>query len=249
MENPIKPLIKRLLATAGLELKKIDFSNSEEACASRLLRKASCDLLVDVGANEGQYGKKVIQTMPRIRVLSFEPLSTAHDRLSQVARQYPRWSVAERCAIGNEDGFIEINVSGNSVSSSILPMESAHRDAAPESSYVGRERVPIRRLDTVLPTYLAGDERVYLKTDTQGYEKNVVLGAQGIMGKVSAMQLELSLVQLYSGQTLAFEMIEFLRSLGFLPFAFSNVFSNEITGELLQMDGFFINSKILSTSI
>lgn len=244
MENSVKSVIKRALAAGGLELKRLNSSNSEEACVARLLKKASCNLLVDIGANEGQYGEKVMQTLPNIRMLSFEPLSAPYSRLNMAAKRYARWAVAERCAIGDQDGTIEINISNNSVSSSILSMESAHSNAEPNSRYIGREQVVIKRLDTILPKYIKGDERIYLKIDTQGYEKNVVTGAKGILSFITAIQLELSLVELYSGQPLAFEMIEYMRSLGFVPFAFSNVFSNQTTGELLQIDAFFVAGKV-----
>lgn len=240
MNSSVKHLTKRLFSAAGLELKKIEYSNSEEACATRLFRKTAPNLIIDVGANEGQFGERILQMMPQKRLLSFEPLSSAHRKLSDAAKKYPQWLVAERCAIGDMDGTIEINISNNSVSSSILPMEAAHRNAAPDSAYVNKEQVPIKRLDSVLPGYIQKGDRAYLKVDTQGYEKNVLLGAKGIMANLCAIQLELSLVELYAGQALAFDMIEFMRALGFHLFALSNGFSDPESGEMLQVDAFFI---------
>ena len=43
-----------------------------------------------------------------------------------------------------------LNITLASVSSSILPMLGAHVSAAPESAYVSSERVPLRRLDSVV---------------------------------------------------------------------------------------------------
>jgi FkbM family methyltransferase len=242
--NPVKQLTKKVLASAGLELKKIQHGNSEEACATRLLRKTSPDLVIDVGANEGQYAERMLQMARGIRIVSFEPLSSAHRKLTQAARKYPRWQVAERCAIGSASGSIEINISQNSQSSSILPMQPALLDAAPETAYVAQESVPIKRLDAVIQQYLRSGETAYLKVDTQGYEEQVLLGAEGLLPSLSGIQLELSLVELYQGERLAFDMIEFVESLGFHLFALSNGFCDAASGQLLQIDGFFIAKSI-----
>jgi len=240
MINTIKSLVKRTLAVTGLEIKRIESSNSEEACVARLLAKTSPTLILDVGANEGQYAEKVLQIVPNIEILSFEPLSSAHGKLTAAARKSARWSVHERCAVGDSDSQVEINISGNSVSSSIVPMEDSHRNAAPDSAYVGSEKVPVVRLDSALSGRFQARDKVFLKIDTQGYEKNVLTGAAGILKNVVAVQLELSLIELYTGQALAFEMIEFMRTLGFSLFALVNAFSDPDTGELLQVDAFFI---------
>ena len=64
-------------------------------------------------------------------------------------RDDPLWDVYPRCAIGDHNGEVEINIAGNSESSSILPMLESHRSAAPDSAYQGKEIVPIKTLDDV----------------------------------------------------------------------------------------------------
>ena len=64
------------------------------------------------------------------------------------------WDVYPRCALGDHDGEVEINIAGNSESSSILPMLEAHLSAAPESAYEGKEIAPIKTLDAVAGQYL-----------------------------------------------------------------------------------------------
>jgi FkbM family methyltransferase len=243
MSSRIKALLKQTIAATGFELKRTASSNSEEACAGRLMTRTSPDLIIDVGANEGQYGLKIMQSMPQARLISFEPLPKAHKKLSEEARRYAQWTVGERCAIGSFEGETEINVAENSVSSSILPIGTRHVQASPPSHYVARERVPIRRLDAIIPQYLSNGRRAYLKADAQGYERQVLEGAEGIMHNLAALQLEISFAELYQGQTLAFEMIDIVRQRGFRLFALSNTFSDPTTGELLQADAFFISQS------
>ncbi|MDA8893893.1 hypothetical protein N9I93_00205 [Amylibacter sp.] len=69
-------------------------------------------------------------------IISFEPLPDAHILLQKAAASDALWTVAERMAIGDSEGDVTINVSKNSVSSSILPILNSHVEAANESAYV-----------------------------------------------------------------------------------------------------------------
>jgi hypothetical protein len=59
------------------------------------------------------------------------------------------------------------------------------------------EQVEIRTLDSVLPPLLNGRKAPYLKIDTQGFEREVLLGARESLASIALLQLELSLVPLY----------------------------------------------------
>ena len=74
------------------------------------------------------------------------------------------------------------------------------RAAAPQSGFVGDEKVPVRRLDRVLPETVDLDgRRTFLKLDVQGYERAVLDGAEGLFrdGVLVGVQTEMSLVPLY----------------------------------------------------
>ena len=100
------------------------------------------DLVFDVGANVGQFGSEIRTMGFAGRIVSFEPLSAAHARLSAAAKRDPAWSVHPRCAIGDHDGTVEINIAGNSVSSSISSVESGLRSVLSSSSPVGISLAP-----------------------------------------------------------------------------------------------------------
>ena len=51
-----------------------------------------------------------------------------------------------------------------------------------------------------------------LKIDTQGYEASVLSGAQPLLDSISAVQLEISFVELYAGQELFQQVIEELNT-------------------------------------
>lgn len=197
------------------------------------------DLVLDVGANVGQYAQQIRASGFTGRIVSFEPLSDAHARLTAAAAGDAGWSVHQRCAIGDSDGTAQINIAGNSVSSSVLPMTAAHSAAAPDSTYVGRETTPVVRLDAVAGPYLATARQPFLKIDTQGYEWHVLAGAADTLARLRGVQCELSLVVLYDGQRLWRETIDRLERAGFTLWTLQTGFGDPHDGRTLQCDAIF----------
>ena len=200
------------------------------------------DLILDVGASDGLFGRLIREAGYRGRIVSFEPLTAARGLLEAEARDDPLWDVAPQMAIGAEDGDIELHIAGNSYSSSALPMLDAHARAAPGSAYVGSERVPMRRLDAAAADYLRADSVLFLKIDTQGYEDRVLQWAPVLLQKAVGLQLEMSLVPLYDGQQLYAEMDARLRALGFELWNLSPVFVDPASGRMLQVDATYFRS-------
>lgn len=235
----IKHEIKQLALKFGVELKRYNASESYEARVFRQLKVHDIDTVIDVGANDGGYGRFLRNGGFQGNILSFEPLLDAHSRLVQAAAADSAWYIAPRLAIGNEDGEIEINVAGNSTSSSILPMKALHADAAPQSRYVSVERVRISRLDTFSHPVLDRAKLILLKIDTQGYEMPVLQGADHLLARVSGLQLEMSLAPLYEGQALYRQIIDWLAERGFSLWNVIPGFTDPVSGRMLQMDGIF----------
>ena len=239
MLSSVKQGVKQLLHAAGVEAHRFHPNTSQLARLMAALRHFNVDLVIDIGANEGQFAKELRAGGYSGRIVSFEPLSSAHGRLLQVSSGDMAWHVHPRCALGDRLGEIELYISGNSVSSSILPMLTSHSSAAPESAYLGHESAPLITLDSVAPPYLEGAQAPFLKIDTQGYEWHVLDGALATLPKVRGIQMELSLVPLYEGQRLWRECIERLEAEGFVVWSLQPEFVDPATGRTLQWDGLF----------
>lgn len=207
------------------------------------LHKFEIDLILDVGANKGQFSAEIRQCGYSGRIVSFEPLSQAHGELMQSSMGDPMWDAYPRCALGDHNGEVEINIAGNSQSSSILPMLESHRSAAPESAYQGKENVPIRTLDAIAGQYLKNAHAPFLKIDTQGFEWQVLDGARVTLPHIKGILVELSLVPLYEGQHLWREIIDRFEAEGFTLWAFKPVFSDLSQGRTLQVDGIFFRTS------
>jgi hypothetical protein len=117
-------------------------------------------------------------------------------------------------------------------------MLPSHSKAEAHSAYVGSERVPVNRLDDICS--LSANDRVVLKIDVQGYEKQVLEGAPRVLGACRAVMIEMSLLPLYEGQVLARELWDLLVSKGFAPWSLGPGFCDPVTGRMLQFDGVFV---------
>lgn len=224
----------------GFEIRRFDPSISEAAQFMRQLSSHGVNLVLDVGANIGQFGRKNLRDAGYVgRIVSFEPSSTAWEKLRKEIGNDPKWEAAPRTAIGDVDGEVDIHIAQNSVSSSVLEMLQHHTDAAPGSHYVGKERAPLQRLDSLASKYVFADTVPFLKIDTQGFEDKVLAGAPQLLTRIVGVQLELTLVPLYEGQCLFDEMIALLKNLGFDLWAISPAFIEPSSSRVLQVDATF----------
>jgi FkbM family methyltransferase len=201
----------------------------------RLIEDIGVTLVLDVGANEGQYASALRASGYRGEIVSFEPLHDPYERLRLAARADPLWH-AKNVGLGEAAARVSMHISANSYSSSLLQITNICVEAAPEAAYVRTEEVEITTLDSLA---LSDGASILLKADVQGYESQVLRGGMRLLEQVAALELELSLVQLYSGQALAPEVCALARRAGFVPVAVGNPFQHPATGEILSLDALF----------
>ena len=180
-----------------------------------MLSAHGVNLVFDVGANVGQFARSLRDAGYRGRIVSFEPLSHAREKLKTASEGDDLWEIGPRAVVGDRDGEIEFHTAGNSVSSSALKMLGEHVKAAPESAYVGSERLPLRRLDGIGREYIRPDSVLFIKIDTQGFEHQVLQGARELLKRSVGLHLELLFVPLYQGQHTFDELISESKALGF----------------------------------
>lgn len=223
----------------GIEVFRYDPSATLFGRFAAALKAFEIDCILDVGANEGQFGESLRASGYIGEIVSFEPLKLAHINLLKVSKDDPHWQVHSRCAVGDSLGDIDINVAANSVSSSILPMLSSHIEAAPQASYIGKDTCSVITLDSIQSTYLDGAKSVLVKIDTQGYEWQVLDGASDIIHNARGVLIEMSLIPLYEGQKLWKDTTRRLESEGFTLWALQPAFIDPVNGRTLQLDGLF----------
>jgi hypothetical protein len=125
------------------------------------------------------------------------------------------------------------------VSSSLLTLGDGYVEASPGIRSVREESVPVARLDTLRGRLFPESARLFVKLDVQGFELEVLKGAESTLHQAVGLECELSLAPIYEDQTLVSDVIRFLADRGFHLRALEPVFVHRATGELLQVDGLF----------
>ena len=208
--------------------------------AKSWIERLEIDLVLDVGANEGQFVKRMHSIGYQGAIISFEPLREAFKKLENRNKASANWR-GFQIALGERDDELTMEVAGNAMmSSSLLSMLPNHVEALPESAIFKTEKVKVQRLDQSLAHSLNGKENVFLKIDTQGFEDKVLNGASGILNRVALIEIELSLVSLYKGQMLLPAMMDKVVGLGYVPVDLARGFADNERGKLLQVDGLFV---------
>ena len=198
------------------------------------------NVVLDVGANTGQYGHKLRELGYGGRIISFEPQKRPFAELSAAAGRDGNWT-AVSIGLGNQEGQKSINVYDDTCLSSMLTLDE--KTYFYGAKQVGAETIEIRTLDGVIDQYTKASDRILLKIDTQGFEKPVLAGAEQSFARLVGIQLELSLTPIYADQPHLDEMIAFLREKGFILWQIQRGICNLKTGQELEADGIFIHRR------
>jgi FkbM family methyltransferase len=209
-----------------------------EARRISLISEYKIGVVLDVGANTGQYAIHLRKLGFAGRIVSFEPLQAEYAQLETRASKDPLWETLN-CALGDQDSRQEINIAENSYSSSMLNVLPRHLDSEPKVRSIGKQMIELRKLDSIFEKLCSDSEVSYLKLDAQGFEMRILEGAEKSLEKIDTIQLEMSLMPLYQGETLLPEMMQWMYQKGYVLVGFEPGHSDSKAGQLLQADGIF----------
>lgn len=237
MKDQLLRLIRYILNPIGYDIVKYRKTHPSHIVLNHL-KVYDIKTVLDIGANEGQYSINLRKAGFRGRIISFEPLNNAFKILSRNSASDKNWHVYN-FALGDNDSISTIHVSGHSPSSSILPMTRLHTESAPGSEYVEDEKIEIKKLDSIFNTLGVEGDRIFIKVDTQGYEKKVLDGAINTLPLVTGIQLELSAALLYEGEETYYSICRFIEERGFHLVRVIPGFTHKTTDDMLQFDALF----------
>ena len=182
---------------------------------SMVLTTLGINVVLDVGANVGQYAAGLREHGYRGRIVSFEPVPRLAARLRERAKDDDDWLVLD-CALGEEAGTAEINASPGTLSSLLEPSDFG-RDWSSHLTDVHTESILVSRLDSLWEQVTAGIDspRVYMKMDTQGFDLPAFRGAGDRIGEVLALQSEVACVPIYEGMARLPESLAVYEDAGF----------------------------------
>jgi FkbM family methyltransferase len=227
-------------AKTTLRRRGIEISGSRWSVRQRrqsMLSYYGIDVLLDVGANTGQYATEVRGAGYTGVIHSYEPLSGPFRELEAACSTDAAWH-AHRVAVGDRTGSIAINISEATKFSSALPLVERASLESPDAAYVGSEEAPLDTLDNLVADITAGN--LGLKIDVQGFEGSVLDGGTKTLDRVHFLEMELSPRPVYEGQMLMLEALERLDRLGFVLSCTENIYPVPRTGRAWQFNGIFI---------
>ncbi|WP_395154252.1 FkbM family methyltransferase [Ilumatobacter sp.] len=227
--------LQRAMRRLGIEIGRSHYTTRSRR--AQLLNAHGVDLLVDVGANRGQYVRAVRSAGYSGRVISFEPAADPYDGLVSACAADETWS-CRRFAIGAAPGFADLQVSTNDYFNSILPTSQVTISNDARAEAIGTERVEVRTLDELL--HAEQGERLAIKADVQGFESEVIAGANNTLKRSTVVELELSPAEIYAGQQLMIPMLQTMQDNGFVLALVENALMEESTGGALQFNGIFV---------
>lgn len=166
-----------------------------------LMSRIGVNVVLDVGANTGQFARRLRNAGYKGWIVSFEPVKEFADVIEELAAEDPRWHL-RRYALGDEQATVQINRAGTM--SSMLESSDFGKNWKPDllGEGEGREEIRIERLDEVWDDVVTGPKRrpkVFLKLDTQGFDLRVVRGAGARLPDILGLQSELSCLPIYEG--------------------------------------------------
>lgn len=220
-------------------LNKFGYEINPKYTTANFFEIDSIDLVLDIGANKGQFVEK-LRNQYRQKIISFEPLTSAHNYISQISRNDKNWIIYDRVAVGDIDEYININISEHSACSSVMTMLKTHSDNKTNSEFIGSEPVQCIRLSTIWNELVGDAKAIFIKVDVQGYEDHVLSGIGSTIDdvRIKYFQIELSCVELYQGQKLNTYFHSFFNKHGFKVVKITPAFFST-SGELLQYDVIF----------
>ncbi|MFE3579866.1 FkbM family methyltransferase [Streptomyces vinaceus] len=205
----------------------------------RRLLLRDIDVVIDGGANGGQYAKWMRECGFRGEIISFEPASATFDVLSEAARSDAHWH-CHHVALGAEDGQGRLHLTRTSLGSSVFRRTDLPARVWPDDVDAGTELVPMRSLRSLWDELGCDGQRVYLKLDVEGAELSVLNGAGPVLDRIALLELELPLAPLHHEAPTFNDMLNFLTDHGFSVVALEqNHSGDDTTGQMLMIDGIF----------
>ncbi len=238
-----KELIKTFFKKLGLEIKKYNPQDDFNFLVTKCLENFQIDCFWDIGANIGQTGLSIRRHGYKGNIISFEPQELAHAKLMEISSTDNKWKVFEKCGVGN-DGFKNLNISQNSVSSSFLEMEKLHLVSNPDSKFIKKENVKIISLDKIFTKMNSQFNKNFLKIDAQGYEKEILESGKNILNNFIGISCEISIHPLYEGETKLLDMFNYLNNKGYEIYSIHNSYYEIKHGQTFSIDVVFIKKML-----
>jgi len=188
--------------------------------------------VLDVGAAYGSFTQDCYSVFPESRYILVEPLEEYGTHLDEVVRTIPRADYT-LAAAASKPGETTINVHPDLVGSSLyLESEDSNVNGVPRT-------VPAVTLDS-----LCQDKKTLgpylIKIDAQGAELDVLEGAARVLREAEFVLLEVSFFQFFEGGPQFHDVVQYMKSKGFVVYDVFGLQYRLLDNALSQADVVFV---------
>lgn len=192
--------------------------------------------ILDIGAHKGQFALISKYVFENVKIYSFDPLKSSKDKYNEILKPEDGFFFFNS-AIGNKNGFKQINISKNSDSSSILNITNKQIKTFKNTEKIKEEKIKIQKLH-----YLINKKKLItpclMKIDVQGYELEVLKGSEKLLQNFDYLYIECSSIEFYKDQPFFKDIRKWLKKRNFIYIKSYNHFKN-LNNKTIQADYFF----------
>lgn len=237
--------LRARLARNGIVIGRTPSTNRLDHALVRVFSERNVDYVLDVGAHTGEFAC-FLRDMCGWRgpISSFEPVHSSFVQLGRAMEDDPKWHGHE-IALGSGSATALIrHFPAQSNFDSLLPVSEYGRNRfGALASEFSEEPVTLQRLDAIIDEGLpfAPSEAFLLKTDTQGFDLEVVRGASNCLDRIVSIQIELPAIAIYDGLPPLGTAIDEIMELGFYPVGFFPI-TRDRGLRVVEFDGLFVRA-------
>jgi FkbM family methyltransferase len=185
------------------------------------------ELIFDVGAYHGEYAQICRNIWPDATIACFEPQRSALAKLR--AKVDSKMQVFDVLLGSEEKDAVPLHEA--ETASSVLDEHAFEHPTVPH---------PMRTVDSIVKVDLKGRCPELLKMDVQGYELEVLKGAEKVLPNVQVILAEVNLLDLHIGVPLMADLINWLLARDFVAFDICGLGRRPLDGLLWQADLIFV---------
>lgn len=170
------------------------------------------ETIIDIGSNKGQFILLIEKIYPNKNIYSFEPIKEMIDKQKKFFA-YKNNIIFHNVALGSSTTLKEFLITARMDSSSFLKIVS-DKNKSKNYDIVENRNIQINTLDNLLINEKISHP-VLIKIDVQGYELEVLRGANNLLKKTDYLLLEVSKNEMYQNQPIEKVIVEYLKNLNF----------------------------------
>ena len=189
--------------------------------------------IIDVGAFQGDWSRMVRRIYPNTPIYMLDANAEKEPLLAAAVQEIG--GAEYRIALLGSKPDTSVLFHVRETGSSVLPENT--------STPFSTVQLSMNTLDEILFASKPLPSPCFLKLDVQGFELEIIRGAERVLANTEAALLEVSLLEYNQGAPLFAEVVAFMRSRGFVVYDVSGFYRRESDDALYMVDLLFVTEN------